>query len=107
VDPAPAAFNWGPAQEALLEGGETAMWGEGINKDNAAQYIWRGAAAVAERLWSPRCPHARARCGGGSVRTRRRSAASRCWACALGPSGRSTAPRMRRWCVAMAAAAVL
>ncbi len=28
------------------------MWGEGINKDNAAQYIWRGAAAAAERLWS-------------------------------------------------------
>ena len=25
----------------------------GINKDNAAAFMWRGAAAAAERLWSP------------------------------------------------------
>ena len=29
------------------------MWGEGINAANADAYIWRGAAAAAERLWSP------------------------------------------------------
>ena len=29
------------------------MWGEGINAANADEYIWRGAAAAAERLWSP------------------------------------------------------
>jgi hexosaminidase len=52
VDLAPPSFNYGPEQLALMKGGETAMWGEGINKDNAAQYIWRGAAAAAERLWS-------------------------------------------------------
>lgn len=28
------------------------MWGEGVNAGNADAYIWRGAAAVAERLWS-------------------------------------------------------
>lgn len=44
---------WTPQQRALLLGGETAMWGEGINADNADAYIWRGAAAAAERLWSP------------------------------------------------------
>ena len=44
---------WTPQQRALLLGGETAMWGEGINSANADAYIWRGAAAAAERLWSP------------------------------------------------------
>ena len=54
-------------------GGETAMWGEGseslvsalagripqlpppvtVNEDNFDEYVWRGAGAAAERLWSP------------------------------------------------------
>lgn len=34
-------------------GGETCMWGEGINEDNFDEYVWRGAGAAAERLWSP------------------------------------------------------
>ncbi len=38
----------------LFLGGESAMWGEGINKRNFDAYVWHGAAAVAERLWSPR-----------------------------------------------------
>jgi hypothetical protein len=45
--------SWTPQQRALLLGGETAMWGEGINAANADAYIWRGAVAAAERLWSP------------------------------------------------------
>jgi hypothetical protein len=44
---------WTDRQRAYLVGGETAMWGEGINAANADAYIWRGAAAAAERLWSP------------------------------------------------------
>ena len=44
---------WTPAQLAFLQGGETAMWGEGINKDNLDAFVWRATAAVAERLWSP------------------------------------------------------
>ena len=28
------------------------MWGEGINADNFEQFVWRGAAATAERLWA-------------------------------------------------------
>jgi len=29
-----------------------AMWGEGITKDNFDAFVWRGATAAAERLWS-------------------------------------------------------
>eukprot|EP00658_Telonema_sp_P-2_P012592 TRINITY_DN14793_c0_g1_i4.p1 TRINITY_DN14793_c0_g1~~TRINITY_DN14793_c0_g1_i4.p1 ORF type:complete len:507 (+),score=93.20 TRINITY_DN14793_c0_g1_i4:154-1674(+) len=36
----------------LLLGGEGAMWGEGINKHNFDAYVWHGAAAIGERLWS-------------------------------------------------------
>lgn len=43
---------WSPAEKALFLGGETAMWGEGINEDNFDAFVWRGAAAAAERLWS-------------------------------------------------------
>jgi hexosaminidase len=43
---------WSDMQRSYLLGGEAAMWGEGINADNADAYIWRGAAAIAERLWS-------------------------------------------------------
>ena len=52
-DTEPQLPSWTPAQAALLKGGEAAMWGEGINKDNIDAYVWRGAAAIAERLWSP------------------------------------------------------
>ncbi len=45
--------NWTDLERSYLVGGETAMWGEGINAANADAYIWRGAAAAAERMWSP------------------------------------------------------
>jgi hypothetical protein len=44
---------WTPLQKTFLWGGETALWGEGVNKDNQDAYLWRGASAAAERLWSP------------------------------------------------------
>ena len=44
--------SWTDLQRSYLLGGEAAMWGEGINAGNADAYIWRGTAAVAERLWS-------------------------------------------------------
>ena len=53
-DTEPTFPTWTPAQLALMRGGETCMWGEGINQDNTDAYVWRGTAAVAERLWSPR-----------------------------------------------------
>ncbi len=43
---------WTPAQVALLRGGETAMWGEGINQWNGDAFMFRTTTAVAERLWS-------------------------------------------------------
>ncbi len=49
----PDFATWTPAQRALMKGGETAMWGEGINAYNQDSYVWRGTGAVAERLWSP------------------------------------------------------
>lgn len=42
-----------PENLPLLLGGEGAMWAEGINKLNFDAYVWHGAAAIAERLWSP------------------------------------------------------
>jgi hypothetical protein len=43
---------WPSAESALLKGGEAAMWGEGINKDNFDAFVWRAATAAAERLWA-------------------------------------------------------
>ena len=44
--------SWSDSERALFLGGETAIWGEGINKDNFDAYVWRSASAAAERLWS-------------------------------------------------------
>jgi N-acetyl-beta-hexosaminidase len=53
VDPGTAAAGLPEEQASLLLGGETAMWGEGVNKDNFDAFVWRNTAAAAERLWSP------------------------------------------------------
>jgi hypothetical protein len=44
--------NASEVQHADMLGGETAMWGEGINKDNFDAFVWRAATAAAERLWT-------------------------------------------------------
>jgi len=54
VDPLPQANDLSPEQQARILGGEACMWTEQTSPHDVDSRIWPRAAAVAERLWSPR-----------------------------------------------------
>ncbi len=50
----PLAHITDPTAQQLLIGGEGCMWGEWVDASDFQNTIWPTAAAIAERLWSPR-----------------------------------------------------
>jgi hexosaminidase len=54
VDPLPENTDLNPEQQARILGGEACMWEEQTSALDIDSRIWPRAAAVAERLWSPR-----------------------------------------------------
>lgn len=50
IDP---SLKLSPAQQALVIGGEAALWTEMVTEEMLDNRVWPGAEVIAERLWSP------------------------------------------------------
>jgi hexosaminidase len=48
-----ASLKLSPAQQALVLGGEAALWTEMVTEEMLDNRLWPGSAVIAERLWSP------------------------------------------------------
>ncbi|MEP6590260.1 MAG: beta-N-acetylhexosaminidase [Gemmatimonadota bacterium] len=53
ADPLPPGNNLTPEQQALVLGGEGAMWAEYVSAETIDSRIWPRLGALAERFWSP------------------------------------------------------
>lgn len=53
-DPIPEDTTLTPEEQKLILGGEATMWSEWVSPETIDSRIWPRAAAIAERLWSPR-----------------------------------------------------
>ena len=76
------------AQQALILGGETAMWGERVDTENLLTRVWMRNSATAERLWSDQWVNVPAL-------AETRLAAHRC---RLSARGIASEPVMPSWC---------
>jgi hexosaminidase len=54
IDPEPDSLHLNSAQQKYIIGGEACMWSEFVSPETIDSRIWPRAAAIAERLWSPK-----------------------------------------------------